>query len=435
MSFSKYLYVFLLVFPVMHYDVAVAEEEPSQDVRNTPVVRAVSNSLPWVVSIDTESLVKVNDGYDELYHEFFGRILRPRQKIVRNTEPLGSGIIVNEAGLVLTNLHVVRRATKLEISLLDGTRLGVSVVGFDEPNDLALLRVTGELPKGKLNAATFGKPDDLLLGETVITIGNPFGLEHSVSQGVLSAINRNYSDDGSSFGDILQTDAAINPGNSGGPLINLKGELIGINQAMRRGASGIGFAIPVKRVEDFLAYWLLPSRFSNSQFGLSDSFEISRGEHNGIVFRGILPDGPAGRAGLRDGDEIVQVNGVKVMRLLDFGRTVWNMKAGEKMSVVLASGKEVTILLEEMTDEILMLKRLGIRVQGLTKELCEAMNLEKDSKGLVITEIHEETAYANQQSEWRKNLKRGDIIVQIDDKRLSSEKDLADCLRTRSIGD
>ena len=405
------------------------------DVRNTPVVRAVAKSLPWVVSIDTENLVKVNDGYETLYHEFFGRIRRPRQKIVRNTEPLGSGVIVSESGLVLTNLHVVRRANKLEISLLDGTRFGAVVIGYDEPNDLALLKVVGDIPEGKLQAAVFGKPDDLFLGETVITIGNPFGLEHSVSQGVLSAINRNYSDDDSSFGDILQTDAAINPGNSGGPLINLNGEVIGINQAIRRDASGIGFAIPVKRVEEFLSYWLLPSRFDNCHFGLTSTFEIQRGGHGGIVFKGLMADGPAIRAGLKDGDEIVQVNGVKVNRLLDFGHAVWRMKAGDEMSVVLATGKELSIRLEEMSDEMIVFERLGVRVQSLTAELCEAMNLTKNSRGLVINEVQRETPYANQQSEWRKTLKRGDIIVQFDDKRVKTPKELADCLRDHAVGD
>ena len=142
MYFRNYLLVCLLIVSA----VSAGEARLPDDVRNTPVVQAVAKSLPWVVSIDTENLVKVNDGYETLYHEFFGRIRRPRQKIVRNTEPLGSGVIVSESGLVLTNLHVVRRANKLEISLLDGTRFGVVVIGYDEPNDLALLKVVGDIP-------------------------------------------------------------------------------------------------------------------------------------------------------------------------------------------------------------------------------------------------------------------------------------------------
>ena len=211
--------------------------------------------------------------------------------------------------------------------------------------------------------------------------------------------------------------------------------MIGINQAIRRDASGIGFAIPVKRIEDFLAYWLLPSRFSNCHFGLTGAFEIQRGPHGGIVFKGFAVGGPTASAGLKDGDEIVQVNGVKVSRLLDFGRTVWSLKAGDEMTVILVSGKTVSVRLAEMPDDMLVFERLGVRVQSLTAELCEAMNLTKDSRGLVINEMQGETPYANQQSEWRKTLKRGDIIVQIDDKRVKTEKELAECLRGHAVGD
>ncbi|NLZ64473.1 MAG: trypsin-like serine protease, partial [Lentisphaerae bacterium] len=169
---------------------------------------------------------------------------------------------------MLTNFHVVQRAGNVEVRLYNGKSYPAVLVGYDQPNDLCLLRLQGDFQgENALAAASFAQSGDLLLGETVISIGNPFGLEHSVSLGVLSAFNRNFSEGEISFSDIIQTDAAINPGNSGGPLVNLDGDLIGINLAIRQDAQGIGFAIPLSRIELFLSYWLRPSHFANAYFG------------------------------------------------------------------------------------------------------------------------------------------------------------------------
>lgn len=410
-----------------------AGKQPSpDDIRLTPAVRAVASVYGSVVSIGTQETKQVNDGYERFYHEFYGQVLLPRQKTVRNYVPLGSGVIVNARGLIVTNNHVVRRARNLEIRLWNGKSFPARTVGFDEPNDLALLQLLPEkLGETRLQGARFGQPNDLLLGETVLTIGNPFGLDHSVSQGVLSAMHRSYESDDVPFDDILQTDAAINPGNSGGPLVNLKGEVIGINQAIRRGASGIGFAIPVKRIEEFLSRWLLPSRFSNGHLGL----ETPRRGKSGVVLGEMESESPAAQAGLKSGDEVVEVNGQPIRRLLDFGEALWQAPEGSAVSLRLSDGRQVSLKVTPMADDVLIESRLGLRVQTLTPDLCEAIDLPRDLRGVVINQLNSEPDFRVELGDWRQVFKRGDIIVKVDDTPIRSAQELAEQLRKRRTGD
>ena len=240
------------------------------EVRITPTVKAVRKAMPWVVSIGTEIDVRVDDPYIVRLNNYFS-LRKYKSRIERQYTPLGSGVIIDESGLALTNWHVTRAADKLLLKLHNGKSFPAEIVGYDTQSDLCLVRLTGDFKTTPLPAAEFAAPDDLLLGESVITLGNPFGLEHSVSCGVLSAINRELSVTGEPYNDMLQTDAAINPGNSGGPLINLDGNVIGINQAIRSDAQGIGFAIPAKRLETFVSHWLLPETFSNGRLGISQA--------------------------------------------------------------------------------------------------------------------------------------------------------------------
>ena len=427
----KRLVCYILVLTAI--SLCQAQEKPLSN-RVTPTVQAVANALPWVVNIGTEALVKVNDGYDDFFTDFyFFKLRRMKQKVVKEYNPLGSGIIIDSRGFVLTNLHVVKRAHNIEIRLWNGMSYKGELIGFDAPNDLCLIRmVGGEMPKD-LKTAPFAKPDDVLLGESVITIGNPFGLEHSVSQGVLSAINRSYEDDTYPFNDILQTDAAINPGNSGGPLINLDGELIGINQAIRKNASGIGFAIPIKRIEQFLSHWLLPCRFSNAYLGISPTTQLETGKH-GIILTDIIPDSPAARAGLKAGDEITSVNGHATPRLIDFGRAVCLTQNNEKVIITLADNRKLKLTAERMPPQLLIQTRLGIQVQELTPALCDALDLRQDLKGLVINEMTQEIPFASHNESWRDVVKRGDIIMKVNNKELKSQQDLVNWLNNSRSG-
>lgn len=394
-------------------------------VRETPVVRAVKTALPWVVNIGTEVTVRVNDPYIVRLNDYYYKLYK--NKSVSEYTPLGSGIIVDEAGLVLTNWHVTRAAEKLILRLYDGSTFPANIVGFDAQCDLCLLKLEGDFTQKKLTSATFAKADDLMLGETVITLGNPYGLEHSVSQGVLSAINRSLEN--SSFNDMLQTDAAINPGNSGGPLINLDGDVIGINQAIRSDAQGIGFAIPTKRLEQFLVSWLIPETFSTATMGCT-----CRMEEDNVVFSNVIRNSPADKAGIKDGDIIASVNNRKIYRILDFAMATWPLKEGNKADICLKNGRQLSVTLKKMTADELIAKRLGIRVQKLTKSLNMALELPEDTEGLAVSEIMPEVEYRNEETQLRKYIKRGDLLLYAGEGKVTNINALASVLKDTISG-
>ncbi|MFA6928906.1 MAG: trypsin-like peptidase domain-containing protein [Lentisphaeria bacterium] len=396
--------------------------------RVTPTVKAVNRALPWVVNIGTQQVSRVNDPFDLFFNQFFNPHYQ-RQEVVTKFFPLGSGVIVDPAGLVITNYHVVQRAGSIEIRLWNGKSYQAVLVGYDQPNDLCLLRLTGDFSGSEaLTSANFARSEDLLLGETVISIGNPFGLEHSVSSGVLSAFNRSLSEGSISFSDIIQTDAAINPGNSGGPLINLDGDLIGINLAIRQDAQGIGFAIPLARIEHFLSYWLRPNHFSNCYLGLQPGEILSPGTRNGLCLPQILENSPLTKAGLLKGDEIVAVNGQPIARQVDFGRAIWFVKAADPIEFTLAGGRKVRVTPEVMPDTMLIRTRLGISVQKLTPALRQAMGFADEINGLAISELIPQDLFSMQQNLWRDILKRGDIIVKCAGKAVPELRILAELL-------
>jgi S1-C subfamily serine protease len=225
--------------------------------RRTPVVRAIERVAPATVNITTTSQVRgrANPFFpgDPVFEEFFRSFLDPRPRTVQS---LGSGVIIDRQGRVLTNEHVLAGATQIQVTLADGRSFEGELIGADPETDLAVLRIAD--PEASLPVAPLGRSDDLLIGETVIAIGNPFGLHHTVTTGVLSAVSRSFRAGHSDYHGFLQTDTSINPGNSGGPLLNIAGEVIGINTAIFQDAQGIGFAIPIDRarriVDDLIRY-------------------------------------------------------------------------------------------------------------------------------------------------------------------------------------
>ncbi len=385
----------------------VGRAASAESPRRTPVVLAVEAVMPSVVNIGTETIVRVSDPFAVDFDRFFA----PHFRYFKESTPLGSGIIVDSGGLVLTNYHVVQRASNVRVRLVDGDILPAEPVAYDVDNDLCLLQLTGPLEGKSLVAIPFALPDDLLLGETVITVGNPFGLENSVSVGVLSALNRSLREGEAMFDDILQTDAAINPGNSGGPLINLDGELIGMNLAIRRDAEGIGFAIPLRRIETVLASWLVPARFSNGYSGFATATVVS-GAGPAIEVTQVWDDSPAARAGLRVGDRIVAIDGDAVTRAAELGRRLWRLVPGDRIRLETGAGRSLTIPVEAMSDEVLIRQRLGVRVQALTPSLRRALGLPEDLRGLAISEVFADSEFAKRKVRWGDMVRRGDIIVQ-----------------------
>ena len=402
--------------------------------RETPVVLAVRKALPSVVSIGTEQVARARDPYLTRLEAFFSLFQKPA-KTVTQYNSLGSGVVLCQTGLVLTNWHVIRVTFggKILVHLTSGQNLPARLVGYDEVCDLCLIQLEGEREGAQLVPVTLAKSDDLMLGETVIALGTPFGLENSVSTGVLSALNRNIrSGAEEDFDDILQTDAAINPGNSGGPLLNLDGDLIGINQAIRSDAQGIGFAIPVRRIEAFLSRWMQPENFTDAEPNFAVVESAADGEGARVT---PLPGSAAEKAGLKEGDVIVRLNGRDVRNSLDFLRIFRLAKPNQRITCQ-RRGEEtpVSFQLEKMSDARLIEARLGLRLQKLTPAMNEALGLPEGLAGLAVTEVLPPVNYKNQNAEWRKALRRGDILLAAGDAKLDDVAKLAEILRGSACG-
>lgn len=324
-----------LVHDLAHPAGASGQGEPSarerREARRTPIVEAVERTAPTVVNISTERIVVRRDPLFELFRgdEFFERFIGPSLKRKVQTTSLGSGVIVDPVGFAVTNAHVVARASRIHVTLADGSEAEGRLVDQSLEADLALVRLetTQTCPHVRLGASS-----DLMIGETAIAVGNPFGLEHTVTTGVLSATNRSIRERGRViFRDALQTDCAINPGNSGGPLLDLNGDLIGINTAIFGEGTGIGFAIPVDQVRQHLSGWLTESVVGTVWTGLHF---IVPDRANGAPVAAVDADSPAGRAGLAPGDLVVAIDGRSISDPFDVRVAMFHRSVGDAILLV-----------------------------------------------------------------------------------------------------
>src|SRR5438046_488932 len=295
--------------------VAAARGAESDPERRSLVVQAVEKASPAVVNVSTEQIVERHASpfpfpQDPFFEEFFRDFVDPRPRRFKTTS-LGSGVIVAADGTIMTNVHVIERASRVRVTLNDQREFDATLVGADADADIAVLRVKagGDLPH-----IPFGTSADLMIGETVIAIGNPFGLSHTVTTGVVSAVGRSLRDEERTYTDFIQTDASINPGNSGGPLLDIKGELVGINTAIYGKAQGIGFAIPVDRarrvMKDLVSYGEVRHAWvglvvQNLTPDLAQHFGVRRG----VVVAQVEPTSPAEAAGIARGDAVTKVDG------------------------------------------------------------------------------------------------------------------------------
>jgi S1-C subfamily serine protease len=342
---------------------AAAATGPAEtDIRRDAIVQAVEQVMPCVVNVATESVVEAHNPIEEL---FYGS---------RAHSSLGSGVIISDDGYLLTNLHVVNRATRIQVKLSDAAGGGVyevqHVYVVTPKQDVALLKIVPKKQGQKFKAVRFARNDDLLLGETVLALGNPFGLGESVSRGILSSKSRApaRANEGLSMENWLQTDALINPGNSGGPLIDLRGELIGINVAILEGAQGIGFAIPIKEVREALGDLFNPETASR-WFGARVSVDWP------LAVESVESNSPAAQAGLAVGDTIARVNGRAPGGFMEFNRLLREEPDLEFVLTVDRGGarRDFNVALEPFAD--LFRERLGADLQGLTPELVEQLGL------------------------------------------------------------
>ena len=374
---------------------------------------------PAVVNVSTRGHVEVKTNpllNDPFFRRFFNVPEQPRQ---RRTQSLGSGVIIDaEEGIVLTNNHVIANADEITVTLRDGREVEAKLLGTDPETDVAVLRVEAD----GLTAVEFADSDSLRVGDFVVAIGNPFGLGQTVTSGIISALAR------SGLGiigyeDYIQTDASINPGNSGGALVNLAGELVGINTAIfsRSGGNiGIGFAIPVnmaRRVTEQLVEYgevrrgLLGAQLQDLDPDLAEAFGLD--ENQGAVLVNVLPGSPAEKAGLKAGDVVVKLNGETVSSAADLRNQVGLMRIGEKARVeVIRDGRRRRFVAEVAAREAFAGSETGKprneRLSGVTVgEIPEDVPAYGRVEGVMVYEIDPRSRA------YRAGLRQGDVITTV----------------------
>lgn len=367
-----------------------------------PIVKIAQVASPAVVNIDTEALVKqplFPFADDPFFKQFFGEDLQQFTQVIP-MKGKGSGFIVSKDGYILTNNHVIEGADKITVTLADGRQFDAKIVGKDPTFDLAVIKVKAS----NLPVLALGDSDAVQVGEWVVAIGNPFGLEHTVTVGVISAKNRSIRAGNLSFDGFLQTDAAINPGNSGGPLLNLDGKVVGINTAIIPYAQGIGFAIPVNMakgvIDDLVNYgkvrrgWLgVYTQPLTPDFIQAYGLKVNKG----AVVADVVPNSPADKAGIKRGNVITKVEGVDIEDPQDLVFQIRKRNAGEKvkLEVVTQGGsKTITVTLGDLPGQVEApraeegtdLENLGLKVASITPALREKYSLPQGD-GLVVTGV------------------------------------------------
>ena len=297
--------------------------------RRTPLVIAVEKVGPAVVNIFTEeSAPAVRNPFRNFggspFDRFFDNFFPPTNSRRRS---LGSGVIINRDGYILTNEHVVAKAVRIKITLIDKREYQAKLIGADIKSDLAIIKIDSKEP---LPFVEMGCSDDLMIGESVLAIGNPFGLSHTVTTGIISAINRTIRPDKRRvYQDFIQVDASINPGNSGGPLLNINGSLIGINTAIYQEAEGIGFAIPIDNARRIVNELIRFGKVRRGWIGISvqdmtpeilEFFKMDK--QQGILVVRIIKDSPAERAGLKAGDIVLSLDRHPINKKVDYRETL-----------------------------------------------------------------------------------------------------------------
>ncbi len=389
------------------FGMAVARGDVAR--RRDAVVEVVQRVSPAVVYIGTEQVVeeRFRSGLDPFFEQFFGMGRERRQTV----QSLGSGVIIDPAGLIVTNEHVIRGASAIHVVLADGRQIDAEVIGSDADNDLAVLKVSAKAP---LPVAKLGTSSDLMIGEKVIAIGSPFGLKKTVTVGVVSATGRSVKADNRVFNDFVQTDASINPGNSGGPLLNIDGEIIGINSAIFASAQGIGFAIPADKVRRIVAELTQYGKVRPAWIGLETQEltpQLARSlgwdRSYGAVVAGVEPGSPAERAGLQRGDVLAEVGGAQVEDAQGFDARMKGYTARAPFTVTIfrdGASKEVTVTPVEFPTRLaegLAWERLGLRVKP-------------GSGGLVISSVRPASPAG------RTGLEPGDVILRLNNQPMGS---------------
>ncbi|MBI4537583.1 MAG: DegQ family serine endoprotease [candidate division NC10 bacterium] len=366
------------------------------------------------------------------FEEFFDRFFGEQQQ--RERHSLGSGVLMDSQGHILTNNHVIEQADQIEVRLSDKRKFQAKVIGKDPKTDLAVIKIDNA---GDLPAVRLGDSDRIRTGEWAIAIGNPFGLTQTVTVGVISAVGR--ADVGiTTYEDFIQTDASINPGNSGGPLVNLAGEVIGINTAIVASGQGIGFAIPINMARQIAGRLIAQGKIVRGWLGigiqeltdeLGAQFGVKAGE--GVLVGNVMKGSPAEKADLKPGDIIHEFKGVKITGVRQLQLQVADSPANSQATVKVLRDKQpltLTVTLGEQPADLTVAaqppgtetaERFGLTVQELTPELREQFKLPAGAGGLVVAGVEEGGPAA------REALRPGDLIIQVNREPVRSLRDFA----------
>ncbi len=439
---------------------AEAENAPSQAaIEGKPQVASLPNFAdlaenlrPMVVNISTTTEPELppmghpqpfgRDPYREFwepFERFFGPMPRQRYK----QRSLGSGFILNREGLILTNNHVVENADEIVVQLANEKEYKAKLVGRDPKTDIAVIKI--DVDDGEeLKPVVLGDSDQLRVGEWIFAIGNPFGLSSTVTAGIVSAKGRFIGQ--GNYDDFIQTDAAINPGNSGGPLVNLKGEVVGINSAIfsRSGGNiGIGFAIPINLAKELLPQLQEKGKVTRGWLGvyiqrvtaeIAESLELKSA--HGALVADVMPDTPAKEAGIEVGDVIIEFDGHPVKDSTDLPNIVARTPIGKKTTVrIIRAGKtqSLTVTIGELKDEEVTLAggksaEFGLAVQTLTPEIAENLGVDPSTKGVVVASVEPGSAAEDA------GLQRGDVILEVNREAVQSESSYQNAIKKAGTG-
>ncbi|MDB5974726.1 MAG: DegQ family serine endoprotease [Nevskia sp.] len=414
----------------VHADIPPALLAPSAPGQVPSLAPMLKTVLPTVVNIAVSSKVQIQNPLlnDPFFRRFFNVPPGQQQPQEREEQAIGSGVIVDAAkGYVLTNNHVVEHADKIKVRLNDDRQFDAKLIGTDPQTDLAVLQIKAD----GLNALPLGDSAQLQVGDFVVAIGSPFNLRQTVTSGIVSGLGRNTGADDGSYQDFIQTDASINPGNSGGALINLRGELVGINSqiySQSGGSIGIGFSIPVNLAKSVMSQLIATGKFERGRIGivgqnltpeLVKALGLKENTHGALVAK-VAPGTPADKAGLKDGDVVIQANGRTIKDMPELRNLIGLLKIGEKVDLtVLRDGatKQVTVVVGKSPDEKVSAggndngkdsgtapgKGLNPKLKGATFGPVQ----DSDSKGVQVIDLDRDSPAAEA------GLQPGDIILSV----------------------
>jgi serine protease Do len=401
--------------------------------RESPVVRAVRKVSPAVVNISSSYEVRKRNnpfsgfGMNPFFEDFFKDFFDPRFERRQERTSLGSGVIIDgKRGFILTNAHVIERAEKIKVVLNDEREFEAKIVGADPDSDMAVLQIDAQQP---LPSIEMGRSDDLMIGETVIAIGNPFGFSHTVTTGVISAVDRSIRTEDRVYLDFIQIDASINPGNSGGPLLNIDGDLIGINTAIYAKAQGIGFAIPINKAKKIIADLIQFGEVVQTWIGIivqdldkNLAAYLNVPDKKGVMVKAVEPQSPASKAGLEEGDIVLAIDKKKIASVQDYWSVKKTYAVGDSFEArIWHDGKIKTVSLKtrvfpmELAED-LAFRLIGIRVQDLTPTNRKRYQTSA-AEGVVISELDSHSYLAGI------GARPGDVIRQIDDSAIENKND------------